>query len=247
MPRAVDHHVLALFSIAGVLLDVLGGLYLAYDLLGGERGLLRTLTRAWTYSLLFGLTYGLILGPAFGVITGLGLGLALGLEYRDARVSGKRRLGAYAALRGLAIGLGGAVAFDVRFGAAIGAACTLALAATYFLFSAAPSQQHPGQDSPHFRFSTIVSAAIRAAAIGAGALVTSVALGWPGGMLFPLKLALTVLIVGGVVGGVAPIVEWWASRLPPRRLGAFGGVCIFLGLMAQSVPYVVSLLDVPVR
>ena len=44
----MDKHTLALISIIGSSLDVLGALYLAYDLLGGEPGPLRTLTRAVT-------------------------------------------------------------------------------------------------------------------------------------------------------------------------------------------------------
>ena len=49
----MDKHTLALISIIGSSLDVLGALYLAYDLLGGEHGPLRTLTRAVTYGALF--------------------------------------------------------------------------------------------------------------------------------------------------------------------------------------------------
>ena len=56
-------HTLAIISIVGSSLDCLGALYLAYDLLGGEHGPLRTLTRAVTYGILFGMGYGLALGP----------------------------------------------------------------------------------------------------------------------------------------------------------------------------------------
>jgi len=37
----MDKHTVALISIIGTSLDVLGALYLAYDLLGGEHGPLR--------------------------------------------------------------------------------------------------------------------------------------------------------------------------------------------------------------
>ena len=67
--------------MCGVLLDLIGGLYLAYDVLGGQRGPLRILTRAATYSLFFGLGYGLPLGITFGLVAGSGLGLALGFEF----------------------------------------------------------------------------------------------------------------------------------------------------------------------
>ncbi|HVH72384.1 MAG TPA: hypothetical protein VNB49_14915, partial [Candidatus Dormibacteraeota bacterium] len=63
----MDHHTLAAVSITGTCLDVVGSLYLAYDLLGGQHGPLRLLTRAVTYSLVFGAGYGLGLGLFFGV------------------------------------------------------------------------------------------------------------------------------------------------------------------------------------
>ena len=66
----MDHHLVASISIAGSCLDVLGSLYLAYDLLGGQHGPLRLLTRAVTYSILFGLGYGLGLGLIFGAASG---------------------------------------------------------------------------------------------------------------------------------------------------------------------------------
>ena len=80
----VDKHTLALISIIGSSLDVLGALYLAYDLLGGEHGPLRTLTRAVTYGTLFGTGYGLALGPVFGLASGVAHGLTLGWEYSRA-------------------------------------------------------------------------------------------------------------------------------------------------------------------
>ena len=51
--HASDH------SLISSSLDVLGALYLAYDLLGGEHGPLRTLTRAVTYSALMGIGFGI--------------------------------------------------------------------------------------------------------------------------------------------------------------------------------------------
>jgi len=34
----IDRHLLAAISLGGTLLDLIGGLYLAYDLLGGKKG-----------------------------------------------------------------------------------------------------------------------------------------------------------------------------------------------------------------
>jgi len=80
----IDKHTLALISIVGCCLDVLGALYLAYDLLGGEHGPLRTLTRAVTYGVLFGVGYGLVLGVVFGLVTGPAHGITLGSEFSRA-------------------------------------------------------------------------------------------------------------------------------------------------------------------
>jgi len=80
----IDKHTLALVSIVGSSLDVLGALYLAYDLLGGEHGPLRTLTRGVTYGALFGVGFGLGLGPVFGIATGGAHGITLASEFSRA-------------------------------------------------------------------------------------------------------------------------------------------------------------------
>src|ERR1700677_4258659 len=76
----MDHHAVAEISVAGICLDVLGGLYLAYDLLGGQYGPLRLLTRIVTYSIVFGIGYGLGLGLFFGVTAGLATGVTVAIE-----------------------------------------------------------------------------------------------------------------------------------------------------------------------
>jgi hypothetical protein len=73
----MDKHTIALVSIIGSALDVIGAMYLAYDLLGGEHGPLRTLTRAITYGTLYGIGYGLALGPVFGLASGAAHGITL--------------------------------------------------------------------------------------------------------------------------------------------------------------------------
>lgn len=80
----IDKHTLALISIVGSSLDVLGAMYLAYDLLGGEHGPLRTLTRGVTYGALFGTGYGIALGPVFGLASGLAHAFTLAWEFSRA-------------------------------------------------------------------------------------------------------------------------------------------------------------------
>ena len=80
----MDHHAVAAVSITGTCLDVLGTLYLAYDLLGGQHGPLRGLTRAVTYSIIFGIGWGLGLGLFFGLATGAATGVTLAIEFNRA-------------------------------------------------------------------------------------------------------------------------------------------------------------------
>src|SRR5438067_1685277 len=80
----MDHHIVAAVSITGTCLDVLGSLYLAYDLLGGQHGPLRLLTRAVTYSLVFGIGYSLGLGLFFGLAAGIATGITLAIEFNRA-------------------------------------------------------------------------------------------------------------------------------------------------------------------
>src|ERR1700691_644222 len=76
----MDHHTVAAVSIAGSCLDVVGSLYLAYDLLGGRHGPLRLLTRIVTYSIVFGVGYGLGLGLFFGIVSGAATGITVAIE-----------------------------------------------------------------------------------------------------------------------------------------------------------------------
>src|ERR1700731_5252958 len=76
----IDKHTIALVSIIGSSLDVLGALYLAYDLLGGEHGPLRTLTRGVTYGAIFGVGYRLAFGPLFGLVNAVAHGSTLAWE-----------------------------------------------------------------------------------------------------------------------------------------------------------------------
>ena len=100
----------AAVSLAGIFLDVLGGLYLAYDLLGGQHGPLRLLTRIVTYSMVFGIGYGIGLGLFFGVACGLATGITVSIELqRTARRGDHYPLGweaVFSAIRGLAFGAG---------------------------------------------------------------------------------------------------------------------------------------------
>src|SRR6202142_1686153 len=125
----IDRHTLALVSITGSSLDVLGALYLAYDLLGGEHGPLRTLTRGGTYGALFGTGYGLALGPVFGLASGVAHGLTLAWEF--SRASRHRPNPGFwydtamSAIRAGGFTLGAAYLYGWTFGITFGALSTV--------------------------------------------------------------------------------------------------------------------------
>ena len=104
----MDHHTVAAVSIAGTCLDVIGSLYLAYDLLGGRHGPLRLLTRAVTYSIVFGVGYGLGLGLFFGLASGVASGVTIAIELNRAARGLKHYSlwweGLFSAVRGFAFG-----------------------------------------------------------------------------------------------------------------------------------------------
>src|SRR6059036_3759908 len=116
----MDKHTVALISIIGTSLDVLGALYLAYDLLGGEHGPLRTLTRAVTYSVLFGTGYGRALGPVFGLASGVAHGITLAWEFSRASRRGPKPAlwydTAMSAIRGGGFALGAAYGIEAYSG-----------------------------------------------------------------------------------------------------------------------------------
>src|SRR5437763_14906339 len=100
----MDHHTVAAVSVTGICLDVLGGLYLAYDLLGGQHGPLRLLTKMVTYSIVFGI------GFFFGVASGAATGITIAIElHRTAREGDHYPLwleAVFSAIRAFAFGAG---------------------------------------------------------------------------------------------------------------------------------------------
>ncbi|MGI8689642.1 MAG: hypothetical protein ACR2M3_13795 [Thermomicrobiales bacterium] len=253
MGIVIDHHVLAWISIAAILLDVLGGLYLAYDLLGGEHGPLRTLTRAVTYGLYFGLANGVCFGPAYGLAAGAGLGFLLGLEYAGIggnAASGTRGLPLsvllFGVLRGAVLGVAAGFGFNARFGLAFGPLAALGIVVAY-LFRFSPAHDYATQARPRFRWHAVQASTARGLAIGTAAVVAGVLTDGSRGVLRGVAIGVVVTGTGVVLSTVSPFVEWWADHLPQRRLGTFGAVMLLTGLALSSLQYWVSVFDVPVR
>lgn len=247
----MDHHVLAAISIAGTCLDVLGSLYLAYDLLGGQHGPLRLLTRAVTYSIVFGIGYGLGLGLFFGLCAGVATGITISIELnRAARGLDHYSLiweGLFSAVRGLAFGVGLYPVMGREF------ALAFALLITGGQVFAYARGMRPALDytsSRHHRLTrrqfwgTVVrTIGYTLTALLCSALVHHIQHAWQ----FALRIGIVTGLVTGVGITVNPLIEYYADNLPERRLGAFGIGLIFCGFALQSLQYWLALLDVHIR
>ena len=244
----MDHHTVAVVSIAGTCLDVLGSLYLAYDLLGGQHGPLRVLTRAVTYAVVFGIGYGLGLGLFFGLASGLASGITLSIEFSRAS-HGLHHYslpweGLFAAIRGLAFGAG--LYPMVGFGFAI-AFAILVTAGQIFAYSRGtrPAAEYAASRRPRLTRRQFWGTVLRTVGYTATALICSAFIHhvehvW----LFAIRVGLVTGIVTGVGITVNPYIEYYADKLPERRLGVFGIALILCGFTLQSLQYWLSLFDV---
>ena len=247
----IDKHTLALVSIAGSSLDVLGALYLAYDLLGGEHGPLRTLTRGVTYGALFGAGYGLAFGPIFGLASGGAHGITLAWEYsRVSRGSPKQGFwydAAMSAIRGGGFALGAAYLYGNTFGATFGALSTVGQALAY-RFGIRPTINYRPVTRPRMTKLQLLAAANRTLGYTvAGYISAVVAQQRPNALSVGVKAGLVIGVVTAIAGPCTPFVEWIADNVPAKRMGVFGVGLILMGFSLQSVQYWLALLDVSVR
>ena len=246
----IDKHTLALVSIVGSSLDVLGALYLAYDLLGGEHGPLRTLTRGVTYGLLFGGGYGLALGPVFGLSSGVAHGITLAWEFSRAS-RGKPKPGflydtAMSAIRGVGFALGAAYLYGVTFGAAFGALSTLGQAVAY-RFGVRPTLDYQPAARPRLTKHQFFAAVNRTAGYAVAGYISALAAHQSATALsVGVQTGLVIGVVTAIGTGCTSFVEWGVDRVPEKRMGVFGVGLILAGFTLQSVQYWVSLLDVTI-
>jgi hypothetical protein len=244
----VDHHTVAVVSITGTCLDVLGSLYLAYDLLGGQHGPLRLLTRAVTYSVVFGIGYGLGLGLFFGLASGIAAGVTLSIEFsRAARGLDHYSLrweGLFSAIRAFAFGAGLYRILGFRFAIAFAILVTLGQVFAYS-HGMRPAMDYSASRRPRFTRRQFWGMVIRTVGFTATALICSAFIhhvdhAWS----FAIRVGLVTGIVTGVGTAVYPYIEYYADNLPERWLGVFGIGLILCGFALQSLQYWLALFDV---
>jgi len=247
----IDRHTLALISIIGSAFDLLGTLYLAYDLLGGEHGPLRTLTRAVTYGTLFGTGYGIALGPVFGLASGVAHGITLAWEFSGA-ARGRPKPGfwpdtAMSTIRGCGFALGAAWSYGVPFGITFGLFSAVGQVLAY-RFGIRPTVEYRPATRPSLTRFQLLAAANRTVGYAiTGYLSSLVAQQRDQAIAVGLKTGLTLGLVTAFSGAFTPYIEWMADHIPARRMGVFGVSLILVGFSLQSVQYWMSLLDVSIR
>ena len=246
----MDHHTIAAVSIAGTCLDVLGSLYLAYDLLGGQHGPLRVLTRAVTYSVVFGIGYGVGLGFFFGLASGIATGITLAIEFnRAARGLEHYSLpweGLFAAIRGSAFGAGLYRILGLRFAIAFAILITVGQVTVYSR-GMRPGMEYAASRRPRLTRRQFWGTVARtfgyiATALICGTVVQHVEHVWA----FAMRVGIVTGLVTGVGSTINPYIEYYADNLPERRLGVFGIGLILCGFALQSVQYWLALFDVRV-
>ena len=247
----MDKHTLALISIIGSSLDVLGALYLAYDLLGGEHGPLRTLTRAVTYGALFGTGYGLALGPVFGLASGVAHGITLAWEYsrasRHAPMSGFWLDTAMSAIRGCGFAVGASYSFGAQFGITFGVLSTAGQAMAYRI-GIRPTVDYKPANRPRVTRFQLLAAANRTVGYAVTGYFSSLVAQQPEhAIAVGLRTGLAIGVVTAIAGSCTPFIEWMADHVPARRMGVFGVGLILTGFTLQSVQYWAAFLDVSVR
>ena len=242
----MDHHTVAAISIAGSCLDVLGSLYLAYDLLGGQHGPLRLLTRAVTYSIIYGIGYGLGLGLFFGFSAGIAIGATASIELnRVARGQEPYTLpwsALFSAIRGIGLGAGLYGIAGLDFAAAFAALLTVGQVFAYSR-GISPSMDYVARRRPRLSRRQFWGTVVRTfgyfgTALFCGLLVHHV--NW----MFAIRIGLVTGIVTGIGQTINPFIEYFADHLPERRLGVFGIGLILCGFALQSVQYWLALFDV---
>jgi flagellar biosynthesis protein FliQ len=243
----IDKHTIALISIIGCSLDLLGAMYLAYDLLGGEHGPLRTLTRAVTYGGLFGVGFGLGLGPIFGLASGMTTGVTLGWEFSRAAKHRPKPGFWYdvmmSAIRAAGYGLGLAYIYGARFGIVFGILSTVGQVFAYRI-GIRPTIDYQPVARPRLTKAIALSAITRTIGYLVAGYLSALAAGQRANSLsIALRVGLTIGLVVAVLSAFTSFIEWGSDHVPQKAMGVFGVGLILVGFLLQSFQYWAALFD----
>ena len=173
MSGAWRHDLIPILSLTGVILNGLGGLYLAYELLGGKNGPLRTIAKSVSYGVMFGSAYGLTLGVWFGLAGLLASGPTLSLEIGRRNFSDAHPFFgalAFGLLRAASFGAAGWLARDSQFGINFGIFSAIGFVASYLIVGLPPAEMNSGH--PRIDKAVLQRALFRGASIGLAAVLS---------------------------------------------------------------------------
>lgn len=247
----IDRHTLALINIIGSSLDVLGTLYLAYDLLGAEHGPLRTLTRAVTYGVLFGTGYGLVLGPIFGLASGAAHGITLAWEFSRASRHGPKpgllHDATMSSIRGAGFAIGATFLHGPTFGILFGTLSAVGQVVGYRIGIRPTLDYAPGMRPRLTRLQFLAAVNRTVGYAAAGYICGLIAHQGDQALSFGLEVGFVIGVVTATSMTCTPFIEWMADHMPAKRMGVVGVALILFGFALQSVQYWITLLDVSVR
>ena len=235
----------AAITIIGMTMDSVGGLYLAYDLLGGQDGPLSQLTRIVNYSLLFFIIFLFGWNLKLALIGGIGLGTATAFHMRRIGHDEKETplfLFLIALLRGVTLFLAISCVMS-RIAAVVAGSGLFLISFLLPLFNMSPKIWYQPGIKPTFNKKKIVfsfiAGLIIAALISSGEFLGGDKQAFYG----TLRTSLVVTFGVMIITVFAPTIEWWADNVPDKRMGYIGVILFLSGFAVQSIPSMITLLS----
>lgn len=242
----MEPHFAAELTLLGMACDVVGGIYLAYDLLGGEKGPLNTFFRLVNYSLLAIIIFCISLGPKFALPAGLGIGCAFGLHLENASQSKQDsflfllKLGL---IRAVGIGLGVWINGFPNM-AWIMAAIVMLMSLVLPRMGISPAAVYQSEKKPQLKKKQLLIAAVLGGVAMITALLGAVFSGQSMIFQFAIRMGLTFACTTLIVTTLSPVIEWYADNLPPKTFGFIGAILFVIGFSIQALPSVAVMYDI---
>lgn len=242
----LDNYTSAVITMIGMTFDSVGGLYLAYDLLGGEDGPLSKLTRIVNYSLMFFLIGLLAFNFKFALIAGIGFGIATATHLhrisRDQNET-KRFLLGVALIRGITIGWGACYVLShvAACVAGVGVFLTSFLLPAYFNVS--PRIWFKAEARPTINRKKLFFSSVIGLIMGAMVMLGELIGGDPNAIYTAARGAIVVTLGVSAVSIFGPTIEWYADRVPDKRMGYIGVIMFLIGFALQSIPSLITVLN----
>ncbi len=243
---AMEPHFAAELTLLGMACDVVGGIYLAYDLLGGEKGPLNTFFRLVNYSLLAVLIFCISLGPKFALPAGLGIGCAFGLHLENASRSNQDSflfLFKLGLIRAVGIGLGVWVNGYPKM-AWIMAAFVMLISLILPRMGISPAAVYQSEKKPQLKKKQLIIAAVLGGIAMTTALIGAAFTGQSVMFHFAVRMGLTFACTTLIITTLSPIIEWYADNLPPKTFGFIGALLFVIGFSIQALPSVAVMYDI---